>query len=137
VHPRDKRSVGLRLAACALNQVYGRNDIHPRGPVFKRLEARGAFLKLSFELHNSTLATRDGMAPQGFALAGADGVFRPVCAALEVDSVLLPTSGFEFPLYVRYAWADNPICNLRDAEGFPLEPFQTSIPNATSPESVQ
>jgi sialate O-acetylesterase len=26
---------------------------------------------------------------------------------------------------VRYAWADNPICNLVNAEGLPASPFRT------------
>jgi sialate O-acetylesterase len=29
------------------------------------------------------------------------------------------------PVAVRYAWADNPICNLYTTEGLPLTPFRT------------
>ena len=29
------------------------------------------------------------------------------------------------PVAVRYAWADNPVCNLYSAEGLPLTPFRT------------
>ena len=29
------------------------------------------------------------------------------------------------PAAVRYAWADNPVCNLYSDEGLPLTPFRT------------
>ncbi len=29
------------------------------------------------------------------------------------------------PVAVRYAWADNPICNLYSAAGLPTTPFRT------------
>ena len=29
------------------------------------------------------------------------------------------------PVAVRYAWADNPVCNLYSAEGLPATPFRT------------
>ncbi len=29
------------------------------------------------------------------------------------------------PSAARYAWADNPICNLINAEGLPASPFRT------------
>ena len=29
------------------------------------------------------------------------------------------------PIAVRYAWADNPVCNLFSNEGLPVVPFRT------------
>ena len=29
------------------------------------------------------------------------------------------------PVAVRYAWADNPVCNVYSKEGLPLTPFRT------------
>jgi sialate O-acetylesterase len=29
------------------------------------------------------------------------------------------------PVAVRYAWADNPVCNMYSAAGLPLTPFRT------------
>jgi sialate O-acetylesterase len=35
---------------------------------------------------------------------------------------------------VRYAWADNPICNVYSAEGLPVTPFRTDdFPMITDP----
>ena len=32
------------------------------------------------------------------------------------------------PAAVRYAWADNPECNLCNKEGLPASPFRTDAP---------
>ena len=37
-----------------------------------------------------------------------------------VRSPLVPA-----PVAVRYAWANNPVCNVLSAEGLPLTPFRT------------
>ena len=29
------------------------------------------------------------------------------------------------PVAVRYAWADNPVCNMYSSTGLPLTPFRT------------
>jgi len=29
------------------------------------------------------------------------------------------------PIAVRYAWADNPVCNLFSNDGLPVTPFRT------------
>jgi sialate O-acetylesterase len=31
----------------------------------------------------------------------------------------------EFPIAVRYGWANNPICNLYNSVGLPASPFRT------------
>jgi sialate O-acetylesterase len=37
------------------------------------------------------------------------------------------------PVAVRYAWADNPVCNMYSASGLPLTPFRTDdFPGVTA-----
>ena len=36
-----------------------------------------------------------------------------------------PAPTVKSPVAVRYAWADNPECNLTNAAGLPAEPFRT------------
>jgi sialate O-acetylesterase len=31
------------------------------------------------------------------------------------------------PVAVRYAWADNPLCNLYNRAGLPATPFRTDV----------
>jgi sialate O-acetylesterase len=38
------------------------------------------------------------------------------------------------PVAVRYAWSDNPVCNVFSAEGLPVTPFRTDdFPMITDP----
>ena len=38
------------------------------------------------------------------------------------------------PVAVRYAWSDNPVCNLFSKEGLPVTPFRTDdFPMITKP----
>jgi len=39
---------------------------------------------------------------------------------------------------VRYAWADNPVCNLFSADGLPVTPFRTDdFEMTTKPKKIQ
>jgi len=39
------------------------------------------------------------------------------------------------PVAVRYAWADNPVCNVVSAAGLPLTPFRSDdFPMVTAPK---
>jgi sialate O-acetylesterase len=45
------------------------------------------------------------------------------------------------PVAVRYAWSDNPVCNVYSAEGLPVTPFRTDdfpmITDPANPNSVE
>lgn len=123
IHPRDKRTVGERLALVARAVVHGEELVHS-GPVLRSVERRGSELVLSFD-HAAGLATRDGAPPQGFAVAGADGEFRWARARIEGQRVLLGSPEVPEPLHVRHAWADNPALNLVNGANLPALPFRT------------
>ena len=43
--------------------------------------------------------------------------------------------GVADPVAVRYAWADNPVCNLYNSAGLPATPFRTDDwPGVTAPK---
>ena len=120
IHPGDKREIGRRLALAARALVYG-EKIEYSGPIFRRAAREGAALRLWFD-HAAGLAAKGGPA-RGFEIAGADRKFTPARAVIEGDTVLVRTPSIATPLYVRYAWADNPQCNLYNAAGLPAAPF--------------
>ena len=65
---------------------------------------------------------------QEFAVAGADGKFVWAKAHIEGNKVIVSALQVQNPVYVRYAWADNPHrANLRNAEGLPAAPFRATI----------
>jgi sialate O-acetylesterase len=64
--------------------------------------------------------------PRGFTIAGADRAFVPAQAKLRPDGrIEVWSDSISEPVAVRYAWADNPVCNLYSAPGLPLTPFRT------------
>ncbi len=122
IHPRDKLTVGERLAAWAQAAVY-EQPIRWTGPCFKALAVTGNEARVTFTTHG--LATRDGKAPTGFAIAGRDRAFVWAKARIDGDSVVLSHAKVATPVAVRYAWADHPQVNLVDAAGLPALPFRS------------
>src|SRR6202012_6102271 len=68
VHPRDKRTVGERLAFNALNKTYGLKDVRYQGPQFTKFSVNGNVVTLYFKPEGiaSGLTTKDGKAPKHF-----------------------------------------------------------------------
>lgn len=124
IHPQDKKTVGGRLAACALREVYHDPAAVPAGPTFRDFAVEGDAIRVRFD--NAVGLRFAGGAPKGFFLAGAKRFFRPADqASIEGDSVVLRCSGMSDPLAVRYSWSDNPDGNLENAAGLPAGTFRT------------
>lgn len=124
IHPRDKRTVGERLARIALAQAYGQ-PMPFRGPT---LQAGRRLPDGSFELRFADvaggLATRGGGPLLGFTVAGSDRRFLPARAEIVGrDRVRVWGDGVGTPAAWRYAWADSPLeANLVDGAGLPASP---------------
>lgn len=123
IHPRNKLDVGLRLARWALADTYGQK-VEQSGPLYDSYKVEGDKVRVRFR-HAGGLKTRDGNAPEGFYVAGADRKFVPAEARVEGASVVVWSKDVPHPSAVRYAWADNPAGNLSNAEGLPASPFRT------------
>ncbi len=123
VHPRNKQEVGTRLGLAAQAIAYGQN-IEYSGPTFAGLKVEAGKAVLSFTHADGGLVARDGV-PTGFAVAGADRKFVWAHADIRGDSVVVWADGVAEPVAVRYAWADNPACNLYNHAGLPMVPFRT------------
>lgn len=123
IHPKNKQEVGRRLALQALSGAYGRSVVCS-GPEFEGYTIEGNSIVLRFssvadglEVHGDRL--------EGFAVAGADRKFYWADAVIEGDCVRVSCKQVPMPLAVRYAWADNPACNLYNSAGLPAGPFRT------------
>ncbi len=112
----------LLLALWALGKVYDK-DIVFSGPLYRSRGVKGGSVVIDFEHTGSGLATRDGMPPASFEVAGRDGVFRPASARIEGDTVVVSGKGVASPVNVRYGWAPVPECNLVNRDGLPASPF--------------
>jgi sialate O-acetylesterase len=123
VHPRDKQTVGRRLARWALATDHGR-EIEPSGPLYLAHERRGREIVLRFDHVGEGLVARQEGLP-GFAIAGADRKFVWGRARIEGDTVVVSHPDVPEPVAVRYAWADNPPASLANRAGLPASPFRT------------
>jgi sialate O-acetylesterase len=122
IHPRNKWDVGHRLALAARAIAYGQPVEH-RGPAFESLKINGDKAVVSLT-HAEGLVARGGP-PQEFEIAGADRAFHRADASIDGNQVALHSIKVTKPVAVRYAWADNPQCNLYNAAGLPAEPFRS------------
>jgi sialate O-acetylesterase len=62
---------------------------------------------------------------KGFSIAGADRKFHLADARIEGNEVVVSSKEVSDPAGVRYAWANNPDCNLYNKKGLPASPFRT------------
>jgi len=126
IHPRDKRTLGRRLAELALHEL-GLRAAPAGGPRLLGHERAGSEFKLRFDATAGGLRTaRAGEAPRGFYLAGADRRWVPAEARLDGDRVVLSSPAVPAPLAARYAWVDNPSeANVVGGDGLPVPPLRT------------
>ena len=126
IHPKTKREVGRRMAAIALNQTYGKHKTAFTAPVYERytVEADGIHIHFATPQGSEPLVIEDNL--PGFILAGANRQWHVAKAkVLSGNEVVVSCQGIDFPVAVRYGWADNPTCTLRTQSGLHVAPFRT------------
>ncbi|MCW8133331.1 MAG: sialate O-acetylesterase [Planctomycetota bacterium] len=123
IHPKNKQDVGKRLALAARHIAYGKDLVYA-GPMFDTLAIEGSAAKVTFKHTGGGLEAKDGDL-KGFAVAGEDKKFVWASAKIDGNTVVVSSDKVEKPVAVRYAWADNPECNLYNKEGLPACPFRT------------
>lgn len=126
IHPLNKKDIGERLALWAEYLSYGAKDIVHSGPIYQSYKIEGNKIILSFSSIGSGLMVKGGGDLYYFAIAGADKHYVWAKAVIEGDKVIVWNNDIQNPMYVRYAWADNPEgANLYNKEGLPASPFET------------
>jgi sialate O-acetylesterase len=128
IHPLEKKVVGERLALAARKLAYGNEKIVYSGPIFKSLAKEGDRIIIEFDQTGSGLMVKGGGDLNYFALAGINKKFVWADATIEINRVVVRSDEISDPIYVRYAWADNPEgANLYNIEGLPASPFEATI----------
>lgn len=120
IHPKDKQSVGKRLALQALRDHYG-DAVVADGPRPKVITRDGNAVRIEFSGTDGGLLS-DG-AVKGFELAGADGVFHAATARIDGVTVVVQSADVTAPVQVRHAWAGVPECSLHNGAGLPAWAF--------------
>ncbi len=103
-----KKEIGERLALWAEKLKYGDSVIVASGPIYRSSTAEGNKIRVRFSSAGSGLVSRDGEVLSEFAIAGSDRKFVWAKAKIIGDDVIVWNDSVARPVYVRYAWADNP-----------------------------
>ena len=129
LHPLNKKDVGIRLALAAEKIAYAENGIVYSGPIYQSSRIENNHIIIFFSQTGGGLITNDQEELNQFAIAGADKKFVWAKAKIEKNTVVVWNDSVPHPMYVRYAWADNPEgANLFNKEGLPAAPFRTDNP---------
>lgn len=127
IHPKDKKTVGERLARLALNRTYGKKQVVEAGPIPQEAKAVAGGVEIRF-LHAKGLKTSEtGAQLKGFQIANAEGVYSWAEATIVGETVLVKVPEGVQATAVRFAWDDYPECNLVNGEGLPCGPFAYSL----------
>jgi len=137
IHPTDKLDVGHRVALSARHIAYGEQIVYS-GPTLDSMKIEDGKVRIKFKNVGGGLAIAAAPSTQpsvpqaepaselkGFAIAGDDKKFVWATATIDGDSVIVSSPAVKTPVAVRYAWADNPECNLYNKEMLPASPFRT------------
>lgn len=125
IHPRNKHDVAARLVRWALVKDYGLTMPY-RSPEYKSVKIEGNKATVTLDCFGSTLRAFDTWEARGFAVCGEDKVWQWASGkVIGKDQVEVWSEAVPNPIAVRYAWADNPVCNLFSNDGLPVTPFRT------------
>jgi sialate O-acetylesterase len=126
IHPKKKQEVGLRLARLALAKDYGK-QFACESPRYESMEKQGDKIVVKFKEVGDGLKAIDNKEVQGFAIAGDDKKFHWAEAKIvKPNEIEVSSKDVKEPVAVRYAWADNPVCNVYSSKALlPLTPFRT------------
>ncbi|HEC41470.1 MAG TPA: sialate O-acetylesterase [Bacteroides sp.] len=131
IHPRNKRTVGYRLALWALARDYGFKELVFSGPIYKSFQVEEKSIRVFFDHTGTGLMSGDGTL-KGFTIAGdphgADtGEFLEADATIDGNTVVVRNDKIKQPSRVRYGWTNLDKANLFNNEGLPVSPFRTDI----------
>ena len=127
IHPKDKWTVGRRLARWAFANVYSLETVGC-GPRFLSSSVEGNAIRVRFTDVGGGLVAKgsdDGVVAPCF-VAGAGGKFVRGTGRIEGSTLVIFSPEVPNPVRACYGWAANPLgLNLYNKEGLPASPFMT------------
>ena len=128
VHPKEKKTIGERLARQALHNTYGKKHITPCGPCVTKAERKGNSIILTFA-HGKGLQSSDGQPLRTFEIAGNKGIFYPAenVEILKDGKMRIRSCSVKLPSRVRYGWQPFTTANLVNSDSLPASTFEISI----------
>ena len=150
MHPKDKKTVGERLARLALVRAYAQTNAIAKsfsitsssgrviwreyrperlveaGPIPLKAECKDGMVVISFK-NAEGLKTSAGKRLRGFQLKEENGDSAFWQGNVLGETVVIRIPGDCRPVRVRYAWDDVPDCNLVNGDDLPCGPFELAV----------
>jgi sialate O-acetylesterase len=123
IHPKDKKSVGIRLANLALSNTYKTNTETVNGPLYKGIAIEKNKVKVTFDYSEGLYFK--GKKADLFEIAGADNVFYPAVGTIKNNAIILQSDKVKAPVKVRYAWKNTDQATLFNKANLPASSFIT------------
>lgn len=121
IHPKDKKTVGIRLANLALANTYETNRNLVNGPLFKNTETNKNRIQVNFD-YAKGLYFKDKKTTQ-FEIAGSDNIFYKAEALIKNNAVILKSDKVKRPLKVRFVWKNTAQSELFNEAHLPASSF--------------
>jgi sialate O-acetylesterase len=125
IHPKEKFTVGKRLAYWALGKDYEMKTLPYTGPVYKEMIKTGDSIKLYFDHADYGMISADSLVG-GFVIAGEDHIFHSARARITgTNEMVIWDEHLKNPLAVRYGWKNWFVATLFSTDGLPASSFRT------------
>ena len=120
IHPKDKKSVGFRLANLALKNHYHLIDGLVESPNISELVFDKNKAVISFTYAHGLYAnSKKSM----FEIAGNDFVFYPAKMKIKNNTIIVSSKKVKQPKSIRFAWGNNIQSNIFNKANLPLSSF--------------
>lgn len=130
IHPKDKKSVGERLALAIRKLVYNENIV-ASGPQYKSYTKReDGSIQIDFKNIGDGLVARETTDStfKWFSCSDGSSAYHKAHAEIEGNSVIVSCASVNEIKKVRYAWEYNPAgVNFYNENGLPVAPFKIDI----------
>ena len=123
IHPKDKYTVGKRLANFALAEVYHQNIGEYKSPTFQSIQIEGNKVFLTFINAQGLKCT--GKTPEKFLISGVDKNFLKANAKIDGNTIILSSKQIKNPIAVRFCFNDSTRADVFNSVGLPMAPFRT------------
>ena len=124
IHPKNKHTVGDRLANWALAETYHKQGLLYKSPMYKSMEVQKEKAIISFNNAPNGLMAKDKVVSEIY-IAGTDKIFYAGTAKIDNNKLIVTSPKVPQPVAVRFAFSNTAMANLFSKEGLPVNSFRT------------
>ncbi len=124
IHPKNKHTVGDRLANWALAETYHKQGLLYKSPMYKSMEVQKEKAIISFDNAPNGLMAKDKVVSEIY-IAGTDKIFYAGAAKIDNNKLIVTSPKVLQPVAVRFAFSNTAMANLFSKEGLPVNSFRT------------